>query len=97
MCKAIKMLSGSRIVLLYMAFAFLKFRTEIIYLKIKQIYRRIKHNMSSTREAFLVESLKHVSLQRLRNLKMEMDKMARDSRINSDLAFWKLLEIHHIK
>ena len=51
---------------------------------------------SASRDTFLIESLKNVSHQRIRKLKMELDKVARDSRINNDHVFWKLLELHNI-
>ena len=49
------------------------------------------------REKVLIGCLKHVSLQRLRHLKMDMDRLARDSRIESETDWWSLLEHHDIR
>jgi len=53
--------------------------------------------MSQLREEELIKSLQKVSLQRLRNLKMDMDKLAKDSRIQNETSFWSLLEFHNIQ
>ncbi|XP_078486377.1 uncharacterized protein LOC108950220 [Ciona intestinalis] len=53
--------------------------------------------MNKFGEDALVDSLKRVSLQRLRTLKMDMEKLATDSRIKEEADFWNLIQFHGIE
>nr|XP_018670848.1 uncharacterized protein LOC108950220 isoform X2 [Ciona intestinalis] len=53
--------------------------------------------MNKFGEDALVNSLKQVSLQRLRTLKMDMEKLATDSRITDETDFWNLIHFHGIE